>query len=189
MGKLLYVTPTSLDGYISDDGNFAWSEPSEDAFAFITDLMRPIGLYLYGRKTYETMAVWQTPEFIPGLTPDRLEFARIWQAAEKVVYSHSRETVSTPKTRVEREFEPQAVRELKTQSPLDVSVGGPTLAAHAIRTGLVDEYHLLVVPAMLGGGVRVLPSGVRSSLELLAERRFGNGVVYLSYRAQANRST
>ena len=146
---------------------------------------RPIGTYLYGRKMYETMAVWETPEVIPGLTPAMLDFARIWQAADKIVYSKSRETVSTPKTRLEREFDPQAVRELKAQSPLDISVAGPTLAAHAIRTGLVDEYHLLVVPTMLGGGTRVLPSNVRIRLDLLDERRFANGMVYLRYHAQA----
>jgi dihydrofolate reductase len=185
MAKLIYLTPASLDGYIADDGNFDWSAPGEEAFAFITDLHRPIGTYLYGRKEYETMAVWETPEVIPGRTPAMLDFARIWQAADKIVCSKSRETVSTAKTRLEREFHPQAVRELKAQSPLDISVAGPTLAAHAIRTGLVDEYHLLVVPALLGGGIRVLPSNVRMRLELLDERRFADGMVYLRYHAQA----
>ncbi len=185
MAKLIYFMPTSLDGYIADEtGNFDWSAPDEEAFAFINELERPIGMYLYGRKMYETMAVWETPEVIPGRTPAMLDFARIWQAADKIVYSKSRETVSTPKTRVEREFDPQAVRELKAQSPLDISVAGPTLAAHAIRTGLVDEYHLLVVPTMLGGGTRVLPSNVRIRLDLLDERRFANGWVYLRYHAQ-----
>ncbi len=184
MAKLIYFTPTSLDGYIADEtGNLDWSAPDEEAFAFITDLERPIGMYLYGRKMYETMAVWETPEVIPGLTPAMLDFARVWQAADKIVYSKSRETVSTPKTRLEREFHPQVVRELKAQSPLDISVAGPTLAAHAIRTGLVDEYHLLVVPTMLGGGTRVLPSNVRIRLDLLDERRFANGMVYLRYHA------
>ena len=133
---------------------------------------------------YETMAVWETPEVIAGRTPAMLDFARIWYAADKIVYSKSLETVSTPKTRLEREFHPQVVRELKAQSPLDISVAGPTLAAHAIRTGLVDEYHLLVVPTMLGGGTRVLPSNVRIRLDLLDERRFANGMVYLRYHAQ-----
>ena len=186
MAKLIYFTPTSLDGYIADEtGNFDWSAPDEEVFAFINDLCRPIGTYLYGRKMYETMAVWETPEVIPGRTPAMLDFARIWQAADKIVYSKSLETVSTPKTRLEREFHPQVVRELKAQSPLDISVAGPTLAAHAIRTGLVDEYHLLVVPTMLGGGTRVLPSNVRIRLDLLDERRFANGMVYLRYRAPA----
>jgi dihydrofolate reductase len=168
MAKLIYFMPTSLDGYIADNGNFDWSTPSEEAFAFITDLHRPIGTYVYGRMEYETMAVWETPEVIPGFTPATLDFARIWQAADKIVYSQSRETVSTPKTHLEREFHPQAVRNLKAQSPLDISVAGPTLAAHAIQTGLVDEYHLLVVPTLLGGGIRVLPSNVRVKLDLIA---------------------
>src|SRR4051794_33320754 len=177
MAKLIYFMPTSLDGYIADEtGSPEWAAPDEEAFAFITELVRPIGTYLYGRKMYETMAVWETPEVIPGRTPAMLEFARIWQAAGKIVYSKSRETVSTPKTRLEREFHPQAVREWKAQSPLDISVAGPTLAAQAIRAGLVDEYHLLVVPTMLGGGIRVLPSNLRIRLDLLEERRFGNGM-------------
>ena len=185
MSKLIYFMPTSLDGYIADDGNFEWSVPNEEVFAFINDLHRPIGTYLYGRKEYETMAVWETPEVLPDLTPAMLDFARIWQAAEKIVYSKSRETVSTPRTRLERGFDPQAIRELKAQSPLEISVAGPTLAAQAVRAGLVDEYHLLVAPAMLGGGIRVLPGDVRMNLEFLGERRFGNGMVYLRYQEQA----
>jgi riboflavin biosynthesis pyrimidine reductase len=133
---------------------------------------------------YETMAIWETPDIIPGLTSAMLNFARIWQAADKIVYSKSLEIVSTPKTRLEPEFDPQVVRDLKAQLPHDVSVGGPTLAAHAIRTGLVDEYHLFVVP-MIGGGKRVLPSNVCVKLDLLDERRFANGMVYLRYRTQA----
>jgi dihydrofolate reductase len=181
MANLIYFTPTSLDGFIAEDGNFDWSTPSEEAFASITDLHRPIGTYLYGRKEYETMAVWERPEAIPGFAPAMLDFARIWQAADKIVYSKSLETISAPKIRLEREFDPQAVRELKAQSPLDIAVAGPTLAAHAIRAGLVDEYHLLVVPTLLGGGIRVLPSNVRIRLELLDERRFASGWIYLRY--------
>jgi dihydrofolate reductase len=184
MAKLIYFMPTSLEGYIADEtGNPDWATPDEEVFAFINDLYRSIGMYLYGRRMYETMAVWETPEVIPGRTPATLDFARIWQAADKIVYSKSRETVSAPKTRLEREFHPQVVRELKAQSPLDISVAGPTLAAHAIRTGLVDEYHLLVVPSMLGGGTRVLPSNVPMRLDLLDARRFANGMVYLRYHA------
>ena len=132
---------------------------------------------------YQTMAVWETPDVIPGRTPAMLDFASIWQAADKIVYSKSLETVSTPKTRLEREFDPQVVRGLKAQLPHDISVGGPTLAAHAIRAGLVDEYHLFVVPIIIGGGKTVLPGNVRVELELLDERRFANGMVYLRYRA------
>lgn len=159
--------------------------PSEEVAAFINDRHRPIGTSLYGRKEYETMMVWETPDVIPGLTPAMMGFGRIWQAADKIVYSKSLETVSTPKTRLEREFEPPAVRDLKAQLPHDISVAGPNLAAQAIRAGLVDEYQLLVVPFLLGGGKRVLPSSVGVKLDLLDERRFGNGWVYLRYRTRA----
>ena len=150
--------------------------------AVINDLHRPIGTYLYGRKNYETMTIWETPDVMPDQTSAMMDFGRIWQAADKIVYSKSLETVSTPKTRLEREFEPQAVRDLKAQSPRDISVAGPNLAAQAIRAGLVDEYQLLVVPFLLGGGKRVLPSNVGVKLDLLDERRVGNGWVYLRYR-------
>jgi dihydrofolate reductase len=183
MAKLIYFTPTSLDGYIANE-NYDWAAPDDEGFAFINDLLRPIGMYLYGRKMYETMAIWQTPDDLPGLTPAILEFARIWQAADKIVYSRSLENVSTPKTRLEREFDPRAVRDLKAQLPHDVSVAGPTLAAQAITAGLVDEYRLLVVPTMIGGGKAVLPSNVRIKLDLLDERSFGNGMVYLRYRTR-----
>lgn len=185
MAKLIYMTPTSLDGYIADEsGSFEWSGPDEECFAFITDLLRPIGTYLYGRKMYQTMAVWQTPDVIPGLTPPRLEFARIWQAADKIVYSRSLESVPTPNTRVVRDFDAEAIRRLKAESPRDLSVGGPTLAAQAIRSGLVDEYHLFVVPVMIGGGTRILPGNVSVKLDLLEERHFGDGWVCLRYRTR-----
>ena len=191
MAKLIYLTPTSLDGYIADEtGNFDWSTPDEEGFAFISDLLRPVGMYLYGRGMYETMAVWETPDIIPpdvipGGMPARQDFARIWQAAGKIVYSKSLETVSTGKTRLERNFDPQAVRDLKAHFPHDVSVSGPTLAAQAIQAGLVDEYHLFVVPVMIGGGKRALPSNVTVKLDLLNERRFANGMVCLSYHTRA----
>jgi len=184
MSKLIYFMPMSLDGFIAGETeNLNWSIPNEEVYAIINDLHRPIGTYLYGRKNYETMTVWQTPDVMPDQTPDMIDFARIWQAADKIVYSKSLETVSTPKTRLEREFEPQAVRDLKDQLPHDISVAGPNLAAQVIRAGLVDEYHLLVVPFMLGGGKRVLPSSnVGVKLDLLDERRLENGWVYLRYR-------
>jgi dihydrofolate reductase len=185
MAKLIYATPTSLDGYIADDGNFEWSTPDDEWFPFINDLLRPIGTYLYGRRTYETMAIWETPDAIPGLKPAMPGFARIWQAAGKIVYSRSLETVATAKTSLEREFDAQAVRDLKAQSHHDFSVGGPTLAAAAIRAGLVDEYQLFIVPVLRGGGERILPSEVSVKLDLLEERRFANGWVYLRYRARA----
>lgn len=182
MVKLIYFMPGSLDGFIAgENDSMDWSVPDEEISAFINDRMRPIGTYLCGRKMYETMRVWQTPDAIPGLTPEMLDFARIWQAADKIVYSRSLDTVSTPNTRLEREFEPQAVRGLKAQLPDDISVEGPNLAAQAIRAGLVDEYQLLVVPIILGGGKRVLPGNVSVKLDLLEERRFGNGWVYLHY--------
>jgi dihydrofolate reductase len=186
MVKLIYFTPASLDGFIAgENDSMDWSLPSEEVSTFINDRHRPIGTYLYGRKIYETMKVWETPDVIPGLTPPMMEFGRIWQAADKIVYSKSLETVSTPKTRLEREFEPQAVRDLKAQLSHDISVDGTNLAAQAIRAGLVDEYHLLVVPVILGGGKRVLPGNVGVKLDLLEERRFGNGWVYLRYRTRA----
>jgi dihydrofolate reductase len=185
MSKLIYFMPTSLDGFIADEtGNFDWSAPDEEVMAFINDRHRPIGTYLYGRKNYETMTIWETPDVIPDRTPTMMDFGRIWQAADKIVYSKSLETVSTPKTRIEREFEPQAVCDLKAQLPHDISVAGPNLAAQAIRAGIVDEYQLLVIPIMLGGGKRILPSSVGVKLDLLDERRVGNGWVYLRYRTR-----
>ena len=185
MSKLIYFMPTSLDGFIAGEtDNMDWSVPDEEVTAFINDRERPVGTYLYGRKIYETMTIWETPDAIPSLTSAEMDFARIWQAADKIVYSKSLETVSTPKTRLEREFEPQAVRDLKAQLSHDIAVAGPNLAAQAIRAGLVDEYHLLVVPIMLGGGKRVLPSNIGVKLDLLDERRVGNGWVYLRYRTR-----
>jgi len=186
MSKLIYFTTTSLDGFIAGEtDNMDWSVPDEEVSAFINDLHRPIGTYLYGRKNYETMTIWETPDVIPGRTSAMMDFGRIWQAADKIVYSKSLEAVCTQKTRVEREFEPHAVHDLKTKLPHDISVAGPNLAAQAIRAGLVDEYHLLVIPIMLGGGKRVLPSNVGVKLDLLDERRFGKGWVYLRYRTRA----
>ncbi len=186
MARLIYFTPASLDGFIAGENDrIDWSVPDEEILTFINDLHRPIGAYLYGRKEYETMMIWETPEVIPGLTPAMMEFGRIWQAAEKIVYSKSLETVSTAKTRLEREFEPQAVRDLKAGLPHNLSIAGPNLAGQAIRAGLVDEVHLLVVPFLLGRGTRVLPEGVRVPLELLDERRFANGWVSLRYRPLA----
>jgi dihydrofolate reductase len=186
MAKLIYFMPASLDGFIAGEtDNLDWSAPDEEVSTFINDVHRPIGTYLYGRKNYETMMIWETPDVIPGGTPAMMDFGRIWRAADKIVYSKTLETVSTPKTRLEREFEPQTVRELKAQLPHDISVAGPNLAAQAIRAGLVEEYHLLVVPIMLGGGKRILPSNVGVKLDLLDERRFGNGWIYLRYRTRA----
>jgi dihydrofolate reductase len=186
MAKLIYAALASLDGYIADAaGNFDWAVPDEEVPSFINDLERPIGTYLYGRKMYETMAGAETPDTIPDRTPAMLEFARIWQAAEKIVYSRTLQTVSTTaSTRLEREFDPRVVRELKAQSPRVFAVGGPTLAAHAIRAGLVDEYNLFVAPIIVGGGNPFLPGNVRMMLALLDERCFDNGMVHIRYRAR-----
>jgi dihydrofolate reductase len=185
MAKLIYSAFTSLDGYVADEtGNFEWAELDDEVFAFINNRERQNGTYLFGRKMYETMAVWETPEVIP-LTGAGLEFTPIWQAAEKIVYSTTLQTVSTANTRLERTFDADLVREIKARATRRVSVGGPALAAHAIRAGLVDEYHLLVAPVIAGGGNPYLPGDVAVKLELLDERRFDNGLVSLRYQAKS----
>jgi len=185
VAKLIYVANTSLDGYVADEtGTFDWTAPSPEVLGFINDLVRPVATYLYGRKLYETMLFWENAKF-PG-PEDQLmrDFAELWQAADKVVYSTSLETVSSARTRIERSFEPDAIRKLKQASAEDMTVGGSQLAAQAIKAGLVDEYHLLVVPVLVGGGKPALPAHVRAQLELLDERRFGSGTVHLHYRTR-----
>jgi dihydrofolate reductase len=185
MAKLIYSAFTSLDGYVADEtGNFDWAELDEEVHAYINNRERRIGTYLFGRKVYETMAVWETPEVIP-LTAAGLEYAPIWQAAEKIVYSTTLQTVSTAKTRLERKFEADAVRELKAIATRDLGIGGPALAAQAIRAGLVDEYNLLIAPVIAGGGNPYLPGKVRVQLELVEERRFANGLIHVQYRAKS----
>jgi dihydrofolate reductase len=185
MAKLLYVMNASLDGYIADeDGKFDWGAPGEEYYSFINDLVRPVGTYLYGRRLYELMQVWETDPTAAAQSPGTREFAEIWQAADKIVYSRTLEAASTTRTRIEPDFDPEAVRHLKAAAERDLTVGGPTLGAHAITAGLVDEYHLFVWPAVLGGGKHFLPNRARLQLELLDERRLGNGAVYLRYRTQ-----
>jgi dihydrofolate reductase len=181
VARLIYMAITSLDGYVADeDGKYGWAMPDDEVFGFVNDFERPIGTYLYGRRLYEEMTGWETlPQ--AGQSPLTLDFAQIWRAADKVVFSRSLEAVSTPRTRIERDFEPAAVRQLKASADQDITVGGPVLAAEALRAGLVDECHLIVCPVVVGGGKRSLPSGLRLPLELLAERRFANGAVYLRY--------
>jgi len=180
--KLTYSTIASLDGYVADaDGNFGWAAPDEEVHGFVNDLEREVGTYLYGRRMYETMAVWETMHTQPDLAPVMADYARIWQAAEKIVYSTTLAQASGAKTRIERAFDPEAVRRLKATAERDITVGGPGLAAAAIAAGLVDELQLLVVPAVVGAGTRNLPDGVRLDLELLEQRRFGNGTVFLRY--------
>jgi dihydrofolate reductase len=183
MAKLLYSAIASLDGYIAD-GNFDWAVPDEEVHAFINDLDRPLGTYLYGRRMYETMVGWETDHTLAEQSPVMRDFTKIWQAADKIVYSRTLEAVSTARTRIERDFEPDAVRQMKASAQRDMIVGGADLAAHAFRARLVDECHLFVVPIVVGGGKRSLPDDVRVKLELLDERRFEGGVVYLHYRTR-----
>jgi dihydrofolate reductase len=185
MAKLIYSAITSLDGYVADEnGNFDWAAPDEEVHRFVNDLERPIGTCLYGRRIYETMVYWETAHTLPDQSPFIQDFARIWQAADKIVYSKTLETPASARTRIERDFDPEAVRQMKASADRDISVGGPDLAAQAIKAGLVDEYHLFLTPIIVGGGKQSLPDNVRLELELLDERRFGNGVVHLHYRTK-----
>jgi dihydrofolate reductase len=185
MANLIYTAIASVDGYIEDtDGNFDWAEPDDDVHAFINDLERPVGTYLYGRRMYETMAGWETDAGLAARSELMREFAQIWQAAEKIVYSGTLESASTGRTRIERKFDPEAVRKLKASEDSDLTVGGPELAAHAFRAGLVDECHLFFVPIAVGSGKSALPNDLRLELELLDERRFDSGMVHLRYRVR-----
>jgi dihydrofolate reductase len=183
MAKLIYGAITSLDGYVADEsGRFDWAEPDEEVHAFVNELQRPVGTYLYGRRMYDVMRAWETMNLAdePFVMQD---FAELWRAAEKIVYSKTLETVTTPRTRLERDFDPDAIRAMKAQAERDIAVGGPDLAAHAIKAGLVDDYDLIVTPIIVGGGNRWLPNDARIELELLDERRFSNGMVHLHYRS------
>jgi dihydrofolate reductase len=186
MAKLIYTAISSLDGYIADaEGNFDWSVPDQEVHRFVNDLERPIGTYLLGRRMYEVMRYWDSASTDNDEPSAGQEYAKIWQARDKIVYSKSLNRVSAGKTRIEREFQPEAIKHLKATATRDVSVGGPTLAAQALKLGLVDECHLLLSPVVVGGGNPALPDNVRLGLELLDERRFGNGVVHLHYRVKA----
>jgi dihydrofolate reductase len=186
MARLIYTAIASLDGYIEDeDGKFDWAEPDDEVHAFVNDLARPTGTHLYGRRMYETMAAWETTGTGAGDPPAMRDFAEIWRAADKIVYSRTLEAASTARTTVERDFDPAAVRELKASAGSDLTVSGPGLATHAFAAGLVDECHLFVVPVLVGGGKQALPDGIRMELDLLDERRFGNGTVFLRYGARA----
>ncbi len=183
MAKLIYTAIMSLDGYVADeDGNFDWAEPDEDVHSLVNDLERPIGTYLYGRRLYDVMVAWET---IDDEQPFIKDYAQIWRAADKVVYSRTLEEVSSARTRIERNFDPDVIRRMKAEMERDIGVGGPELAGQAIRAGLVDEIQLFLSPVVVGGGTRALPDNVRVELELLDERRFDNGVVYLRFRTKA----
>ncbi|MCG5468252.1 dihydrofolate reductase family protein [Micromonospora sp. LAH09] len=183
MAKLTYVTNVSLDGYIEDDrGAIDWFPLGDEVFAFHTHLLRSVGTLLYGRRLYEAMAVWETDAALAARSDLTADFASAWQAASKVVYSTTLAAASTADTRLERRFDPAAVREMKAAASSDLTVGGANLAAQAFQAGLVDECQLIVLPVVLGGGKPGLPTGMRADLELLDERRFENGVVHLRYR-------
>jgi dihydrofolate reductase len=185
MAKLIYSAITSLDGYTADeDGNFDWAAPDEEVHTFVNDLERPVGTYLYGRRMYEVIVYWETAHNVADEPPVVQEFAEIWRAADKIVYSKTLETVSSGRTRIDRAFDTEAVRQMKATAGRDIAVGGSDLAGQAIKAGLVDEYHLFVTPVVVGGGKPSLPNNVRLELELLDERRFRNGVVHLRYRTR-----
>ena len=182
-GKLIYTALMSLDGYVADaDGNFDWAAPDEEVHSFVNDLERPVGTYLYGRRMYEVMRAWETMDSLPDQPPVILDFAKIWQGAEKVVYSTTLEKASSARTRIERSFDPEAIRRMKASAGADIAVGGPHLAAQAVRAGLVDELQLILAPVLVGSGNHFLPDAAQLKLELLGERRFRSGMVYLNYR-------
>jgi dihydrofolate reductase len=185
MGKLIYSMITSLDGYAeAAEGGLGTGADDEEVHTFIGDVFRPVRTFLYGRKMYETMVYWETAHLEPDQPPHILQYTRDWQAAEKVVYSTTLESVSSAKTRIERSFEPDAVRKLKAESDHDLSVDGPNLAAQAIRAGLVDEYHLLMTSSVVGGGKRFFPDGVQLDLDLVEQRAFKSGLIYARYRTR-----
>jgi len=183
MAKLIYAAIASLDGYVADEhGNFDWAAPDEEVHTFVNDLERPLGTYLYGRRMYETMLFWEDPESVEGEPEVMRDFAGIWRAADKVVYSRTLRDSASERTRIDRELDPDEIRRMKESSERDLSVGGATLAGQAIAAGLVDELQLIVAPSIVGGGTRWLPDDVRLDLELIETRRFGNGMVFLRYR-------
>jgi dihydrofolate reductase len=185
MAKLIFSAITSLDGYIEDEaGNFDWAAPDDEVHSFINDLERPIGTYLYGRRMYETMVYWETADVLRDQSPVAWDWMQLWRAADKVVYSRSLETASSARSRIERDFDPSAIRAMKNSLERDISIGGPELAAQAFRAGLVDQCQLFLTPVLVGGGKPALPTKVRLDLDLVTERRFDSGVVFLDYRVR-----
>ncbi len=186
MASLVYSAITSLDGYVADErGEWDWSVPDDEVHAAVNDIERQAGTHLYGRRMYEVLVAWETMDTGPDQPAVVRDFAHVWRAADKIVYSTSLEEVASARTRIERSFDPDAVRAMKLAAERDITIGGPHLAAQALAAGLVDELHLFISPVVVGGGNRALPDGVRLGLELLEERRFGNGVVHLHYRVAA----
>jgi len=183
MARLIYTAIASLDGYVADEqGKFDWAAPDEEVHAFANDLERQVGTHLYGRRMYETMKVWESGEILEGQPAVMSDYAEIWRAADKIVYSRSLEEVETARTKLERSFEPEAVRALKENGERDISVGGSELAAQALTASLVDEIHLLLVPVVVGAGKPALQTKDKLTLDLQEHRSFGNGTVYLRYR-------
>ena len=186
MASLIYSAIASADGYVEDAaGRFEWAAPDEELLRFVNDLERPVGTYLYGRRMYETMLYWETAHTLPGLPPSSLEFGGIWRAADKIVFSATLPSASTARTRIERNFDPGMIRQLKSAAEHDLTVGGADLAGQAIKAGLVDELQLFAVPVIVGGGKRALPGDARLDLELLDTRRFAGGAVYLRYHPKS----
>ena len=186
MAKLIYSAIASADGYVEDAaGNFDWAAPDEELLRFVNNLERPVGTYLYGRRMYETMLYWETAHTVSGQPSSVQDFTRIWQAAEKIVFSKTLASVTSVRTRIERNFDPGTVRQLKSATEHDMTVGGADLAGQAIKAGLVDEFQLFLVPVIVGGGKRALPHGIRADLGLLDTQRFASGAVYLRYRPSA----
>jgi dihydrofolate reductase len=186
MAKLIYSAICSLDGFVADaEGNFDWAAPDDELHSFVNDLERPIGTHLYGRRMYETMRYWETPEASTDQPAVSRDYAEIWRNAEKIVFSRTLDHASSAKTHIEREFDPEAIRRLKEEAERDIGIGGPGLAGEAIRAGLVDEYHLFLNPIIVGGGNRALPSDAHIALELIDQRRFGSGVIHLHYQARS----
>jgi dihydrofolate reductase len=182
MADLIYSAITSLDGYVEDaDGGFDWAAPDEEVHAFVNDLERSVGTYLYGRRMYETMLYWETAHTLADQTAVVRDFTHLWQAADKIVYSKTLDAPASAQTRIERDFDADAVRQLKASAGADITVGGAGLAAQALQAGLVDELHLFLVPVAVGGGKPALPDHVRLNLELRHERRFASGVIHLRY--------
>jgi dihydrofolate reductase len=185
MAELIFSAITSLDGYIEDEaGNFDWAAPNDEVFGFLNELERPVGTYLYGRRMYETLVYWETADFHRDESPAEWAWTQLWRAADKVVYSGSLDSVASAKTRLERNFDPNAVRAMKESLDRDISIGGPDLAAQAFRAELVDRCQLFLTPVLVGGGKRALPINVRLDLDLVSELRFANGVVFLDYRVR-----
>lgn len=186
MARLIYVVMSSLDGYVADEtGSFTWAAPDEEVHAFVNDVIRPVGTQLLGRRMYDVLRFWEADELLADERPYMRDFAHLWRDADKVVYSRTLQTAPTRRTRIERDFDPEAVRRLKAVVDRDLSIGGPELAGQALRAGLVDECHLLLVPAIVGGGTRSLPDHARLELDLVNQQRFGGGTVHLHYRVRA----